>query len=797
MFRIVVMGPQARNEDKSLSSEELARRAKTTDTKAVMRCVALIVVVGLIVAGNSGTISPHPSDEFDKSVRPLLAKYCLSCHGPNKQSGDLALHDKSLPGHVAIWESVVEKLEKNEMPPKGKPQPSVEERRVAIQSLKFNLSKIPRETQAAPRVVLRRLNRAEYNNTIRDLLALDFRPADDFPADDVGYGFDNIGDVLSLSPLLLEKHLTAAETIVQRAFTGELPPLPPKREYRPREYTASGKAAPGPDRSLVFSEGEVSFTHSFPRDGDYVFVYRALGKQIDKEAIKLLIKFDGAEHLRADLKPFADKRDLPDREVTLKVKEGTRTVAFAIANPKSNADEPDPKKRDRAIVIGATEIRGPLVPLDKIMPEAYRRIMIALPGPRHTKVEAARLIVTNFARRAFRRPVKDWEIERYVALVESAERNGDSFERGVQLAIQAILVSPHFLFKVEGENRTATSPFPITDHELATRLSYFLWSSCPDDELARLADRGEMRGQLQPIVRRMLKDPKSRALADNFAGQWLQIRNLTTMTPDPKHFPQFDETLRSAMMQETTLFFDAMVREDRRVLNFLDADFTFANERLARHYGISGVKGAQFRRVSLAGTGRAGITTHASILTVTSNVTRTSPVKRGKFVLENLLNADVPPPPPDVPELAENAEAVAGAPLRKRMEVHRTNPDCAVCHQKMDPLGFAFENFDAIGAWRTKDGSFAIDSSGEMPDGRAFQDHTDLRRLLRDQPDAFRRCLAEKLLTYALGRGIERADRPAIDKICEQAKQQDDKLSALFLAIVASEPFQTKAPAKR
>jgi hypothetical protein len=437
------------------------------------------------------------------------------------------------------------------------------------------------------------------------------------------------------------------------------------------------------------------------------------------------------------------------------------------------------------------------VPLDKIMPEAYRRIMIVQPGWWHSNSESARFIVSTFARRAFRRPPKAAEIEQLVALVESAEKNGDSFERGIQLAMQAILVSPHFLFKVENENRAAVQPNLITDHELATRLSYFLWSSSPDDELARLADRGELRPQLQRQVRRMLSDPKSRALADNFAGQWLQIRNLAAMTPDPKHFPQFDDALRSAMMQETTLFFDAMVREDHRVGDFLDADFTFVNERLARHYGINGVKGPRFRRVSLAGTGRAGITTHASILTVTSNVTRTSPVKRGKFVLESLLNADVPPPPPEVPELAESPEAVAEAPLRKRMEVHRTNPDCAVCHQKMDPLGFAFEHFDAIGAWRAKDGSFAIDSSGELPDGRAFQDHKDLRRLLRQQPDAFRRCLAEKLLTYALGRGMERTDRPAIDQICEQTRQRADKLSAMFEAIVASEPFQTKAPAKR
>jgi hypothetical protein len=295
----------------------------------------------------------------------------------------------------------------------------------------------------------------------------------------------------------------------------------------------------------------------------------------------------------------------------------------------------------------------------------------------------------------------------------------------------------------------------------------------------------------------MLKDPKSRALADNFAGQWLLIRNLKAAAPDPKQFPQFDDALRFAMLQETTLFFDAMIREDRSVLDFLDADFTFLNERSAKHYGIAGVKGDQFRRVSLSGTPRAGILTHASILTVTSNVTRTSPVKRGKFIMESVLNADVPPPPPGVPELSESKDAVAGASLRQRMEVHRTNPDCAVCHQKMDPLGFAFENFDAIGAWRPKDGAFEIDPSGTLPDGRTFRDPAELRRRLREKPDEFRRSLAEKLLTYALGRGVGSADRDAIDRICEQTRAGQDKLSALLLAIVDSEPFGKRPPTVR
>jgi hypothetical protein len=337
-------------------------------------------------------------------------------------------------------------------------------------------------------------------------------------------------------------------------------------------------------------------------------------------------------------------------------------------------------------------------------------------------------------------------------------------------------------------------PFPVTEHELATRLSYFVWSTMPDDELVRLADKGELRKNLEPQVRRMLKDPKADTLGDNFAGQWLQVRNVMTIMIDPALFPRFDDDLRAAMARETTLFFEAIVKEDRSILDFIDGDFTFVNGRLATFYGIPNVSGPEFRRVSLKGTPRAGILTQGSVLTVTSNATRTSPVKRGKYILETLLNAPPPPPPPEVPELKEESEALATGSLRKRMEQHRANPDCAICHDKMDALGFAFENFDATGAWRTKDGKFEIDPSGVLPDGRKFKDPAELRALLRAEPDKFRRCLAEKLLTYALGRGVEPADRCAVDAVCKAAADRGDTFSALVLAVVTSDPFQMRSP---
>lgn len=766
-----------------------------------MHCRQLVVAL-CFVAANAAPVMGQPpgATTFSRTVVPLVTRYCIGCHGPEKQSAAVSLHDRKLESVHAdrvLWDSVLQRLQLNEMPPKDKPQPSVDERRAAVAFLKTELAKANcNQPIDSGRVTLRRLNRAEYNNTIRDWLALDFQPADDFPSDDVGYGFDNIGDVLALSPLLLEKYLAAAESIAERAFHGQLPPLPPKREIRVHDFKGTASFVPGPEHTVLMSRGELSFAHTFPRDGDYVILYRALGRPIQRETVRLSLKIDGAERHQRELRAFAPGQFPPDREVTLKVSAGSRQVTLAIVDPQSDPNAADPKRSDTAVVLGGLEIRGPLVPLVKSMPEAYRRIMIAAPGAL-SKSEAGRRIVENLARRAYRRPPTRDDVDRLLRLAEQSWQRGDDFERGIQLALQAVLVSPNFLFKVEADPAEPGLRRPISDHELATRLSYFLWSSCPDGPLSDCADRGRLPADLDAQVRRLLADARVRALADNFAGQWLQIRNLKSAAPDARLFPQFDEPLRAAMLQETTLFFESLVREDRRLTDILDADYTFVNERLARHYGIAGVRGREFRRVSLRGTPRAGVLTHASVLTVTSNVTRTSPVKRGKFILENMLNAEPPPPPPDVPELSEAPEAAASASLRQRMELHRSKPECAGCHQKMDPLGFAFEHFDAIGAWRTADGAFKIDPSGELPDGRTFRDAAELRGLLRQNPDAFRRCLAEKLLTYALGRGLTPNDRCAVDRICERTRQNDDRMTELILAIVHSEPFRYRTAPTR
>jgi hypothetical protein len=410
--------------------------------------------------------------------------------------------------------------------------------------------------------------------------------------------------------------------------------------------------------------------------------------------------------------------------------------------------------------------------------------------------ESAQRILERFASRAYRRPVRGEELNRLLRFVEMAEKDHESFETGIGLAMQAVLVSPHFLFRVEMDRRPndPAAIHSINDYELASRLSYFLWSSMPDDELFELARNKTLHEpeMLEKQVRRMLKDPRSLALVENFAGQWLQLRNLKEFKPDPDLFPSFDDKLRSAMLKETELFFENIIREDRGILDFIDADYTFVNERLAKHYGLSDVNGEEFRRVSLTSTPRGGILTQAAVLSVTSNPTRTSPVKRGKWILENILGTPPPPPPPGVEELKNDKQAVLSGSLRQRMEQHRANPNCATCHQRMDPLGFGFENFDAIGAWRTQEGKFAIDPAGALPNGQSFAGPTELRAILKTRQEAFARCLAEKMLTYALGRGVERYDRCTLDNIVKSAGKDHYKFSRLVIDIVKSDPFQKR-----
>jgi hypothetical protein len=722
-----------------------------------VRPLSVVVLTVLLTPAARGADPSYQSD-----ILPFLKTHCFACHGDGKKKAGLSFDkyadDAGVLADRKTWDTVRQMLKAREMPPPDRPPPKpaeVEAVTKAIQGL------FDRHDSTAPpnpgRVTIRRLNRVEYNNTIRDLVGIDFKPADDFPADDVGYGFDNIGDVLSVSPLLLEKYLAAAETILDRAIIIADPPTPAKRVYDTIR-TPSTRAATELGKTVSFDEGTYRVRWKLAGDGARAML-RVMGKDVKE------IEVNGPTEV----------------EERVAVKPGTGRVGVVLLNTDGK----------RTLHLKGVEVEGPFDAPPVAYPEPHRRLMAHTPGlpPR----EAAREIVTRFAARAFRRPVKPAEVERCLALYDAVEKKGHRFELRVRAALYRVLVSPHFLFRVEldPDNATPRAAYPVSEYELASRLSYFLWNSMPDDELFSLAAKGLLRENLPAQVRRMVKDPKSASFLHGFAEQWLTLRKLDLASPDPTLFPEFTAALRQAMVRESLLFFETLVREDRSVTDLLDADFTFVNGPLARHYGIPGVSGNEFVRVKLPPT-RVGLMTQGSLLTLTSNATRTSPVKRGKFVLEQLLNTPPPPPPPelDIPELEDQKE-LKGT-LRQQMEQHRANAICASCHQRMDPIGFAFEHFGLTGAWRDQDAGAAIDASGVLPDGRKFDGPAGLVKLMKADQEAFVRCVAEKMLTYALGRGLEPYDRRAVNRIVEAMKKENDRFSVLLTEIILSDPFQKR-----
>lgn len=728
---------------------------------------------------------------FAKDVVPFLSRHCYACHNKEKRRGDLALDghrdDEEVPKHRDLWENVLEMVRTGEMPPKDRPRPDPAEADSALRALEGVLARFDCSgPRPAGRVTLRRLNREEYNNTIRDLVGVDFQPASDFPNDDVGYGFDNIGDVLSLSPLLFEKYLAAAEAILERAVVVADPPKPSLSRLDLRaSFGASGERRGF--GTFLHSRGTFSGEGYFD-EGDYIVRAEVFSEQADDEPVRAALRFG-----RTDLQEFevrADRSNPLVVEANVRLRAGTNRFSVAFLNPYREPEtSAKPDRYRRRLFVRRIALDGPYNPPAPVLPEVHKRIMAHREGlpPR----EAAREIVARFATGAFRRPVKPEEVERLLKLYDRAEKEGERFEDRVRLALQGVLVWPAFLFRVELDPPGAKpgTSYPVGEYELASRLSYFLWSSMPDQELFALAGQGRLRQELPAQVRRMLEDPKSDAFVRNFSGQWLTTRKLAYVAPDPKEFPGFDEALRAAMMRETELFFEAILREDRSILDLLDADFSFVNDRLAKHYGIAGVEGKEFRRVKLPAN-RGGILTQASVLTLTSNPTRTAPVKRGKWVLDQVLGTPPPPPPPDVPNLDEEKRLTGS--LRKVMEQHRENALCASCHRRMDPIGFAFENYDAVGAWRDRDGEFPIDPSGVLPEGRSFRGPGELKAILKENKAAFSRCLAEKMLTYALGRGLEYYDKCAVDEILEALAANGERMSALVMGVIESEPFQMR-----
>jgi len=735
-----------------------------------------------------------PRASFPRDILPFLKTHCFHCHGTEdgKNKAELTLNkytdDLSVQQDRKVWDNVLHMLQAGEMPPPERPRPPADDIAAVQKAIEEVLASFDcSQARNVGRVTVRRLNRAEYNNTIRDLVGIDFQPAADFPLDDVGYGFDNIGDVLSTTPLLLERYLSAAESIVQKAIT--LPEVVEPKDVRFPDLRVSRTAGEQTNGGAVLfaSPGEMG-AEGYLDAGDYIVRIDLYAKQVGDEKVRAAITVNRAAQPEFEV-TSTDRNKLQTFEAKIRVPSGTTRVTVGLANPYSAPDSTDESPNRRLLFVRGVVLDGPYNPPPPPAPPHQQKLMAHSEGvePR----EAAREIITRFATRAFRRPAKPEEVEKILAIYDLSEKEGDRFEDRLRLAMCRVLVSPHFLFRVEVDppEAKAGETYAISELELASRLSYFLWNTMPDDELFALAQQGKLRENLGAQVQRMLKDSKSAAFVENFAGQWLTLRKLPQVAPDSKLFPQFDEDLRAAMLKETELFFDAIVRENRSILDLIDGDFTFVNARLARHYGIDGIYGTQFQRVKTPAS-RGGILTQASILTLTSNPTRTAPVKRGKWVLEQLLGTPPPPPPPDIPELDERKQLTGS--LRQVMEQHRENPICASCHARMDPIGFAFENYDAIGAFRTKDGPFDVDPSGELPDGRKFQGPAELKTILKEKKELFARSLAEKMLVYGLGRGLEYYDKCAVDKIVAALEKNDYRFSTLIVETVNSEPFQMR-----
>jgi hypothetical protein len=736
---------------------------------------------GLSFTAGAAAASPPT---FATEIRPLLEKYCWDCHGDGMDKGGLSLDayetEADLVKARKKWEGILFNLDNWLMPPVDEVQPTPEERKRLVRWIDDTVFPVDPANPDPGRVTIRRLNKTEYNNTIRDLLGVGLRPADAFPDDDSGYGFDNIGDVLAMPPVLVERYLGAADAVLDAAVAPRSSTVTVKPEGLRAEASAGAHEG---SAFKLWSNGEAGFDHGFPAEAPYRLRVRLFADQAGSEPTRVTLRVDGQDGQTFDVTGTAAAPQTV--EATVRVKAGAKRVGAAFINDHVENGQ------DRNLYVEEMELTGPLWGGDAPTPESHRRLFVHDAGAEGTEA-GTRQVLGRFASRAYRRPVREEELGKLVALAWRVQQAGEDWQDAVKVAMKAVLVSPHFLYRIEwqSDGGDAGRVVALSDTALASRLSYFLWSSMPDDRLLELAGRNELRPNLAGEIKRMLADPKARELARNFGGQWLETRNLAIVEPNRKKF-RWDNGLRSAMQGETETFFHFLLTENRSVLEFLSADYTFVNERLARHYGIEGVEGREFQRVALDPARRRGLLTHASVLTVTSDPTRTSPVKRGKWVLENLLGTPPPPPPPNVPTL-EAARELHGT-LRQRMEQHRANPACANCHAMLDPIGFGLENFDATGAWRDEDEGQPVESAGRLTSGQEFANASELTAiLLRDKSDQFVRTLASKLLTFALGRGVEYYDKPALGEILEKTKKGNHSFHGLIQAIAESVPFQQR-----
>lgn len=768
--------------------------------------------------------APAASAAADPALGAMLRQYCITCHNQRTQVGGLALDtlDTAHVGeHPDVWERVVRKLRTDAMPPAGRPRPDTAVSNDVATWLETQLDRAALEHPNPGRPTLHRLNRSEYRNAVRDLLAIDI-DASLLPADNAAYGFDNNADALMLSSALTERYLGAAAKIGQMALGRPRGSPTPETIFVPTDRDQGTRVS---DDLPFGTRGGTTFRYYFPTDGDYLFEMRPTEggveggfRGITREPHQLDVSLDDVrvwtgtlggpdfEGVRGEAR---QKKVLERLAFRVRVTAGSHLVQvyFAAKTSAYVEDLFDPDLRrdpyragNGEPAISSVTITGPQPETASLGESPSRRtLFVCTPSSAATEdaETCASTIISTLARRAYRRPVSDADLEAPLALYREGASTG-GFESGIELAVRGILVSPNFLFRFEDQPASVApnTPYRISDLELASRLSFFLWSSIPDDELVDLAVQQTLHTPevLPQQVRRMLADPRSQALVDNFAGQWLHIRNVAGLQPSPELLFHFDDNLRIAFERETTLFFESIIRENRSVLDLLDADYTFLNERLATHYGIPGVYGERFRRVSLpADSVRRGLLGQGSILTGTSRANRTSPVIRGKWILDNILGAPPPPPPPNVPDLNEERDPRKVLPMREQLAAHRANPVCASCHAQMDQLGFALENFDAIGEWREVYASgLPIDVSAELPDGTKFDGPTQLRAVLLSRSDDFLTTVTDRLLTYALGRGLEATDAPAVRQIKREAAGQNYSFASLIQGIVTSTPFRMR-----